>query len=125
GSLLSRFMREAAGVRSIAMNQDEIRDFEPTLSPTFRSGMLLPDNGRTTNPGRLVKVLGEEAFRLGAEFVQGQVTEVQFEGERVRAIRVGGERRPVDILLVAAGAASGELSRQLRTKIPIEAERGY
>ena len=34
----------------------EIRDVEPTLAPIFKSGMLLPDNGRCKNPHQLVQV---------------------------------------------------------------------
>src|SRR5690606_36740213 len=83
------------------------------------------DNGRTTNPGRLVKLLGEQACSAGAKFIQGNVSEFLFEGDRVRSICIDGKFQPVDTLMIAAGAPSGKLTRQLKTKIPIEAERGY
>jgi D-amino-acid dehydrogenase len=125
GSEMARFMREAAGVKSIALDEQEIRELEPSLARIFRSGMLLPDNGRCKNPHQLVQVLAREAERNGATLLRGKVTGFRTNGGGVQAILVDGEARRVERVVIAAGAASGELSARLGTPLPLEAERGY
>lgn len=125
GSVLTQFMREAAGVRTELLDADEIREAEPTLAPIFRSGMLLPDNGRTRNPHQLVQLMAGEAQRHGAVVVRGKVTGFLTHAGRVQAVLVDGRARPVERVLVAAGAAAGTLSAMLGTALPVEAERGY
>lgn len=125
GSLLAQFMRAAAGVETVELNENEIREMEPSLASIFKSGMLLPGNGRTRNPHRLVQILADEAQRHGAILIRGKVTGFHSEGARVVSALVDGRPLSVDRLLVSAGAASGSLTAMLGTKLPIQAERGY
>jgi D-amino-acid dehydrogenase len=125
GSPLAQTMREAAGVRSIVLSEAEIREEEPALGPTFKSGLLLPDNGRCKNPHQLVCILAREAERYGATILRGKVTGLVTNGKRVHGIVIDGKPQAVERLVVAAGAASRELAAGLGTKLPLEAERGY
>ncbi|OZI66690.1 NAD(P)/FAD-dependent oxidoreductase [Bordetella genomosp. 11] len=125
GSLLTQFMREAAGVKTVVLGKDEIREVEPTLAPIFSSGMLLPDNGRVRNPHQLVRLLAEDAQRHGATILRGRVTGFRIDAGRVKAVMVDGQARAVERVLVAAGAASGPLAGMLGTPLPVEPERGY
>ena len=125
GSALSQRMREMAGVRSTVLDWMEIRELEPSLAPIYKSGLLLPDNGRCKNPHQLVTGLARAAERNGATILRGKVTGFQKEGRKVQAILVDGRAHPVDRVVIAAGAGSGDLTAQLGTKIPVEAERGY
>lgn len=125
GSALAQRMRAEAGVRSTALDWMEIREFEPTLAPIFKSGMLLPDNGRCKNPHHLVTALAGEAQRHGATLLRGNVTAFQTQGKQVQGIVVDGNVLPVERVVLAAGAASGLLSAALGTPLPLEAERGY
>jgi len=125
GSILSQFMREAAGVQTVLLNEGEIRDVEPTLAPIFKSGMLLPGNGRTRNPHQLVQCMAQEAQRHGATIVRGKVTGFRVDGGQVNAIVIDDVPQPVERVLIAAGAASGRLSAMLGSPLPVEHERGY
>ena len=125
GSAIVQAMREAAGVKMILLNENEIREAEPALAPLFKSGMLLPDNGRCKNPHQLVRLIAAEAARNGATIAQGKVTGFQTNGKSITAIIVDGQAQPVERLVIAAGAASGRLSAELGTTLPVEAERGY
>lgn len=125
GSALSQRMREMAGVRSTVLDWMEIRELEPSLAPIYKSGLLLPDNGRCKNPHQLVTSLARAAERNGATILRGKVTGFQKEGRKVQAILVEGKAHPVERVVIAAGAGSGDLTAQLGTKIPVEAERGY
>lgn len=125
GSQLARRMREEAGVKVIALSESDIRDMEPVLAPIFRSGMLLPDNGRCKNPHALVQAIASECERNGASVVRGTVDGFETNGKCVNGIVVGGKSTPVERVVIAAGAASGKLTAKLGTRIPVTPERGY
>ena len=125
GSQIAQFMREAAGVKVILLGEHEIQDVEPTLAPVFKSGMLLPDNGRCKNPHELVRIIASEAERNGAVIVRAKVGGFQTNSKRVTGVVLDGKAHAVERIVIAAGAASGQLSAQLGTTLPVEAERGY
>jgi D-amino-acid dehydrogenase len=125
GSQLARAMREEAGVKVTVLSESDIRDIEPALAPIFRSGMLMPDNGRCKNPLELVQAIAHECVRNGATIQRGMVEGFETNGTAVTAIVVGGKREPVERVVIAAGAASGKLTAKLGTRIPVTAERGY
>lgn len=125
GSQLARRMREEAGVKVTALSESQIRDIEPALAPIFKSGMLLPDNGRCKNPHALVQAIAGECQRSGAAIVRGTVDGFETNGKRVTGVVVGGKVEPVERVVIAAGAASGKLTAKLGTRIPVTPERGY
>ena len=122
---LTSLMREAAGVDVEHLSQDEVRSLEPQIAPIFKSGMLIPGNGRCRNPYSLVQILAGEAKRLGATFIRADVTRINMSGGRCEAIHVDGSDIPVRRLVLAAGIGSKLLTHQLGMRIPLEAERGY
>ncbi len=125
GSALAQRMRAEAGVKTVPLDWMEIRELEPSLAPIFKSGMLLPDNGRCKNPHQLVKALAAAAERNGATILRGKVAGFQTEGKAVRGILIDGTATPVERVVIAAGAASRALAANLGTSLPLEAERGY
>jgi D-amino-acid dehydrogenase len=125
GSELAQRMRAMAGVKTVVLDWMEIRELEPSLAPVFKSGLLLPDNGRCKNPHQLVTALARVAERNGASIARGKVEGFQTNGKQVQAIVVDGKAQPVERVVIAAGAASGALAAQLGTRVPLEAERGY
>ena len=125
GSQLAQFMREAAGIRAIAIGPHEIRDAEPTLAPIYKSGLLLPDNGRTKDPHAMVKILAGEAVRLGATILRGKVTALNRNASGVQAVVIDGTARAVERVVIAAGAGSRAICASLGLDLPLEAERGY
>src|SRR6185295_17078156 len=125
GSELAQFMREAAGIQVIPIDANGVREAEPTLAPIYRSGLLLPDNGRVKNPHQLVNILAREAERNGATIVRGKVSSFVTTGGHVQSLVVNDQVMPVERLVVAAGVGSRELARKLGIEVPLEAERGY
>ena len=125
GSAFVRMLRETAGVRTEPLDWMEVRELEPSLAPIFQSGLLLPDNARTRDPHALVKSLAGEALRNGAILVRGKVTGFDTADDGVRALVLDGKPFPVERVVIAAGAASGQLSAALGSRVPLEAERGY
>jgi len=125
GSALSQRMREQAGVKAVALDWMEVRELEPTLAPIFKSGLLLPNNGRCKNPHHLVKALADIAERDGATIARGKVSGFEARDRHVQSIIVDGRPQPLERVVIAAGAASRELCAKLGSPLPLEAERGY
>ncbi len=122
---LTSLLREIAGVQIEHLSQDDIRSMVPELAPIFKSGILMPGNGRVRNPHRLVKILANEAVRLGARFVKADVKGIVVREGRCASIRINGEENPVNKLVISAGMGSRLLTEELGMRIPLETERGY
>jgi len=125
GSALAQRMRAEFGVEAVALDWMEVRELEPCLAPIFRSGLLLPKNGRCRNPHHLVTALADIAQRNGATVLRGKVDGFHTGGAGVTAVVINGQPHAAQRVVIAAGAASGELAAQLGSRVPVEAERGY
>jgi len=114
------------GVPIETLAPDAIRQMEPALSPDLRHARFSPDWGHVDDPFAIAQAVAEKAARAGVSFSAGTVTSVETGDEGVRALTLrDGRSRPVRHLVVAAGAWSHRLSRQLGSPVPLETERGY
>lgn len=124
-SSFSLGLRREHGVRVEILNQDELRQLEPSLAPIFKRAVYLPEQGQCPNPGRLVASLAELAARKGARFIRARVNGFEFGPSGPKAVITDQGVIPVEKVVIAAGAWSGELARQLGSSVPFETERGY
>ena len=118
-------LRSERGVPLEFLKSGEVQELEPEISPAFKSAVVIKQQGRTINPGRLGKVLAALAERRGARFLRGRV-------ERIVPDANGGYRIDTDqgshtskTVVLAAGAWSVRLLSGLGVRVPLEAERGY
>lgn len=119
-------LRKSLGVNLVNVERDELEELEPDLKGRFRFGILAPDNGSTLDPSQLVKALVAQSMRDGARHDHRSVTGFEREGRRVTGLRMdSGEPLAVDGVVVAAGAWSGQLAKQLGDRVPLETQRGY
>ena len=118
-------LRRESGVAIELLDQDELRQLEPSLAPIFKSAVFLPEQGQCKNPGRLVAALADAVLRNGGTWRRASVREVRFAGGRPVALATDAGEIPVQTLVIAAGAWSGKLARQLGSPVPLETERGY
>ncbi len=107
------------------LGPEEIAQLEPGLAPIFRHATWAPNSGHTINPGALTEAYAEAARARGAEFVRARVTGFEMAADGPATLRTDAGDRPVDRLVVAAGAWSARLSKQLGDPFPLESERGY
>jgi D-amino-acid dehydrogenase len=122
------FLQEA-GITHQLMSPEECRVREPGLSDlAFGGGLYLPD-GETGNCPLFAKTLKNLCEERGVRFDFGTtVDRVATEGDRVRlAVRnaQGHEQRSPDAIVIAAGAASTPLLRQLGVRLPLYPVKGY
>jgi D-amino-acid dehydrogenase len=118
-------LRRERGVEVDILNEAELRRLEPALGPAFKRGVYLPEQGQCPNPGRLVASLAEHAARQGATFIRAKALGFEYGADGPKYIRTESASIPCETVVIAAGAFSGDLVRQLGIAIPLESERGY
>ncbi|ANJ71379.1 NAD(P)/FAD-dependent oxidoreductase [Ralstonia insidiosa] len=126
GDRLAQSIRDTTGVRSQALNAGETRELEPTLAPDIQSGLLLPDNGFTSNPERLVKTLAANFMAAGGTVLRRKVLDFEFGEHGPTRLYTDCGTLPVSTLVLCAGAWSMRLGARLTgIRIPLDTERGY
>jgi D-amino-acid dehydrogenase len=118
-------LRRDNGIVWDEFNADELRQLEPGLSREYLKGVLVRDNGHTTNPHRLVTSLANAFCRNGGRIERKRVTGFEFNDTRLTAIRTADGTLAADAAVVAAGIWSRPLAAELGDAIPLETERGY
>ena len=122
---LSWRLRRERGVPLEVLRNGEVQELEPEISPAIKSAMVVKQQGRTVNPGRLGKVLAAKAERRGARFLRGRVTRIVPASDDGYRIDTDNGCHTSDTVILAAGAWSARLLSSLGVRVPLEAERGY
>lgn len=140
GSLLiyetKRAYRRDSRVRSL--EQHVGRDFEvypasalPQVEPALGSadglyaGVYYPRAGYVTDNYHVVQVLARSFRRYGGRILREGVTGFAFDGNHVSGVRTDRGTHACDHVVVAAGAWSRSLARDLGCNPPLDTERGY
>ncbi len=122
---LERTLRERQGIPSQALGADDLRQMFPGISPAVRRGVLVPGNGYTVNPQRIVQTLHRLLLEAGGKLVPESVYKIlPREGGGYDVMTNVGFHRAQQIV-VAAGAYSLRLLAPLGIRVPLETERGY
>jgi D-amino-acid dehydrogenase len=124
GARIEREVRERHGIRADVLGADELRQMYPGIARDVTRGLLVPGNGYTVNPARLVHTLGDLFREAGGEIIDEQVLKIiPRDGGYMLLTNVSN--RTAAKVVVAGGAWSGGLLAPLGIKLPLETERGY
>ena len=118
-------VRRDNGVTWLELDQDELRQREPSLDRHYRFGVLVEDNGQCRDPGAYVAALAEHVTALGGRIVRGAASGLRIEAGRLRAVRIGGGEVGCEQAVLAAGAFSKPLALAAGDRVLLETERGY
>jgi D-amino-acid dehydrogenase len=118
-------LRRDNGIAWDEFNADELRQLDPNLSREYVKGVLVRENGHTTNPHRLVSSLAEAFTRNGGRIERKRAIGFELADGRLKGIRTDGGTLKADAAVVAAGIWSKTLAAELGNAIPLETERGY
>lgn len=117
--------RDRFGIEYLHVERDGLAALQPGLSPRFVKGTFVPGWKTVSDPKLLGKAIWRYAEEKGATFVKGDVGLVMpSKGGIVIQLRNGRTVKARQLVL-AAGAWSHHLARQLGDRIPLETERGY
>ncbi|MXP62627.1 FAD-binding oxidoreductase [Roseomonas sp. M0104] len=122
---IERGLREAHGIRSEELGADDLRQMFPGLARDVVRGVLIPGNGHTASPPRLIRTLAE-MFRAegGTVLAERALKLIPEDGGRWMVFTNTGNHR-ADKVILAGGAWSGQLLEPLGITVPLETERGY
>jgi D-amino-acid dehydrogenase len=118
-------LRERYGYSAHRLGRDELRQMEPDISPHIACAVYTEETAHVVNPGRVVTTLADRFLADGGEIIAQRVEDFDVGPDGPRALFASGERRPVETLVIAAGAWSHRLAAKLGSRVPLEAERGY
>jgi D-amino-acid dehydrogenase len=121
---LERAILAEHGVAYDILDAAGVRDLEPALVRPFARAMLLTETGAVREPGRLIEACERLFAGLGGRRLRSHVTRLASDAQGWCVSHEAGTARARQVVL-AAGAASGEIARTLGYRFAVAAERGY
>jgi D-amino-acid dehydrogenase len=119
-------LRERFGFGHELLGREELKRLEPDLGGPIACGVLLKRWLHFREPYRLAVALADYFRRRGGRLRIDGVARIRTEAGRAHALVLdSGETLPVRALVVAAGAWSRSLARDLGLRLPLAALQGY
>ena len=113
------------GVPGKLMNEEEARDFEPSLTKRFKGGVFFPEEAHA-EPLQVVQMFAHEAQKLGARiFSKAEVIDFQLGPNGVAAARTTRGVFKADQFVLATGSWSPRIGQTLELRIPVLGGKGY
>lgn len=125
GAAYALELRRRRGVPMDVLDGNEARQMEPALTPAIARAVHFPRLAHVVNPLRLTETLARHFEQRGGRLLRETARGFEMGPIGPVAVTTDGGRRAADRFVVAAGVWSKHLARQLGTRTPIEAERGY
>ncbi|WP_421995986.1 NAD(P)/FAD-dependent oxidoreductase [Reyranella sp.] len=120
-----RSLQRAKGTEFEILDGDAARALAPGLASRFVRGVHYSQGMHTIDPYRVVTTLVERFAADGGTVLRGRVRGFVRAGDRVTAVRLTDRDLSASAVVIAAGRASGDLTRLLGFNAPLVAERGY
>jgi len=117
--------RERFGIGFRHVEGEEMAALQPGLAPRFIKGSFVPGWKTVADPKLLGKAIWAHAERLGARFEHARIDRIEAGANGAEIVLTAGTRRKAKQLVIAAGAWSHLLAKNLGDRIPLETERGY
>lgn len=118
-------LRREAGFEPVLREGDELRTYEPHLSPEVGLLATMKDHGYIRDPGGYVKALAQVFQGLGGTLQQSEIKDFELTDGKVTAVLTSAGRQSCDRAVLATGVWSKPLMKKLGLSIPLETERGY
>ena len=112
------------GIETQLLDREAIAALEPSLLPTYKSGLLHTQTASVDSPSAVVQAYARMFAGSGGEIRQSEVSAVAPEGEGWRVTLADGAITARH-LVVALGPWSADLLRPLGYRVPLAFERGY
>lgn len=113
------------GIPVSVHEKDQIADIEPAAREDVLGGVHFTGDAHL-NPAVFLQLLGERIRAMGAEvFENTPVTGFESAGGKVRVVKTSVDEFEAEQVILAAGAWSPIVARDLRLNIPVQPARGY
>lgn len=124
GTLNSRKLLDQMGTKYQCLNAAEIHDLEPHLAASFRRGFFQEDSLHISDPQQLVQGMVELFENRGGRYQQFDVNTIK-ESNGIFQLEGKNGKLETNKVVIATGAWSRCLAKQLGDDIPLDTERGY
>jgi D-amino-acid dehydrogenase len=118
-------IRERHGITAQKLNADDLRQMFPGLARDIKRGLLVPGNGYTVSPQRIVHSIAELFRSGGGEIIAERAMKLIPREGGGFTVMTNVANRSAEHVVVAAGAWSKQLLTPLGVHVPLETERGY
>ncbi|MEZ0485270.1 NAD(P)/FAD-dependent oxidoreductase [Fibrella aquatica] len=114
-----------AGIEAQLLNGQQVQDMEPDTRVDVRGGILYPGDAHL-NPNELIQSLVTYLKREGVSIQDNQaVTGFGKTGSRITSVQTAEGAVEVDNVVVAGGAWSADIARQLGISLSLQGGKGY
>ncbi len=117
-------LRREHGFEWDTLEGSAIREFDPALSSRYGFAVRLKDHGMVAKPGSYVNDLAKGFSAAGGEVLRADIKQAETSGDGV-TLKTHGDDIEADKVVIAAGAWSHLLAKNLGANVPLETERGY
>ncbi|KHQ51648.1 NAD(P)/FAD-dependent oxidoreductase [Mameliella alba] len=107
------------------LGHNQLHDLEPEIDGRITKALLLPDNRTVRDPFRIVTELVNRFEAAGGTVERAAVAGFDRSGRIEAALLADGRRLECQEVVLAAGAFTARMAKQLGEPIPLETERGY
>lgn len=118
-------LRRRRGVAIEDLTADELRQLQPAMSPHVKHAALAPHAGHSTNPLAMSQAFAALFRAHGGVVLREQVVGFDIGADGPCAVKTTAASHPASAVVIAAGAFSRALARQLGSDAPLDTERGY
>jgi D-amino-acid dehydrogenase len=113
------------GIPTEVLNKSALHDREPAARDEVLGGVHFTGDSHL-NPALFLKLLGERVRAMGAEvFENTPVTGFDVADGTIRAVKTSAGNFEANEIVLAAGAWTPAVARDLRLNIPVQSARGY
>ncbi|WP_026615210.1 NAD(P)/FAD-dependent oxidoreductase [Ensifer aridi] len=117
--------KRSLGIEIQELTASQVREMEPALGPIVKSGVFMPQWSHVTDPKKIVDVLRNWLVANGVHIVRGHVERVKPMTNGADVVLKGGQKINARKVVIAAGAWSARIAKQLGDRVLLESERGY
>jgi glycine oxidase len=114
----------ASGRRAEWLDRTQLRQKEPALSERVHGAVFYPDDAHV-EPARLVQQVARVVALAGVEIRENDpVRKLEREGDRITAVHTNSQTYRPGLVVLAAGAWSGELADAIGLRLPTRPVKG-
>lgn len=117
--------RKDSGLNFERLGEDELRQMEPAVAKDWKAAVLEPDWHFVRDPYKVVAGVAEVVRQKGGTILEEEVLDFERADGTVRGVITNKGRHDCDAVLIACGAWSHKLARNLGSRVPLESQRGY
>lgn len=121
----AHILEEHFGVRSQWIDRSDLPAFDSALRTDLEGAFHFPDDA-SLSPEGLASSWAAKLKNAGVSFLENTLVErIVRAGDQVASIETSNGSLPADHYVLAAGALSGRIARDIGARIPVEPGKGY